>query len=76
MFQPNFIKQQIRQREQEKASKLGHLNDDNPHLSNRGGNTQAGGAGDENVRKKSGRKVIDWTSSCVLYLEVSTVVVC
>ena len=79
VFQPNFLKQQIRQREVEKALQLGE-NASSIQLTLR--NNNSGVTGNPmtlplNVveemmnRKKTGRKVIDWTPSCALYLEVS-----
>nr|XP_002129198.1 pre-mRNA 3' end processing protein WDR33 [Ciona intestinalis] len=77
VFQPNFLKQQMRQRELEKATHLGQLDATNQAsmralMQGRisGGNQMsAANLLDEANRKKSGRKVIDWTSSCTIYLE-------
>ena len=78
VFQPNFLKQQIRQREIEKAVQLGE-NAPSIQLTLRERHSTPGGLMNlpANVveemmnRKKTGRKVIDWTPSCALYLEVS-----
>lgn len=70
VFQPNFLKQQIRQRDLEKAARLSNNLNEDGSLQTVFGNQAAL---DESQKKKSGRKVIDWTSSCVLYLQVGQI---
>nr|CAB3267694.1 pre-mRNA 3' end processing protein WDR33 [Phallusia mammillata] len=72
VFQPNFLKQQIRQRELEKAIRLGQVDETGKLAPQQGGlptSTLPSAQNLEEARKKSGRKVIDWTPSCTLYLE-------
>ena len=75
VFQPNFLKQQIRQREVEKALQLGE-NAGTIQLTLRSNITGNPMTLPQHVveemmnRKKTGRKVIDWTPACTLYLEV------
>ncbi|CAK8698355.1 pre-mRNA 3' end processing protein WDR33-like [Clavelina lepadiformis] len=79
VFQPNFLKQQMRQRELEKAAHLGQLGDGSAQALQLGLGQNLPFATssrslpqnilDDASRKKSGRKVIDWTSSCAIYLE-------
>ena len=59
VFQPNFLKQQssFKVINNEAGVKVVHAD-------------QAGNGEEEDPKKKAGRKVIDWTSSCVLYVEV------
>jgi len=81
VFQPNFLKQQIRQRELEKAVRLGQVDEANavlgkgPILNTSSTSALVTSLIEEAGRKKSGRKVIDWASSCALYLEVDIAVV-
>jgi len=58
VFQPNFLKQQssFKVINNEAGVKVVHAD-------------QAGNGEEEDPKKKAGRKVIDWTSSCVLYVE-------